>query len=955
MLPFSGCLFDGFGGKGSSQSTGGNGSGTATGPRAVPIIAWADGPTSPAGATKRKPEQTVCFSAPDNVIRLIGASGEIVAFEYSLLAEKGTHPSVRVALEDLVGEGGASIPASSARLYRHADMTVERLPAWFLRSQGSRRSRQFPDVLVPLDAPRGGQPIALESGKPAPVWVEIHSPPGARAGRYAGRVRVTDGGGASVATPVELRVRGYALPAVALPTPARVDLRPILAGNSNADNCSPAAILRDDAARRAIGRAFAVLQEHGLSPYTDDLLPPYTEDASGGVVIDWSAYDAVVGPYIDGTAYPDRRPAYIWPVPITSAYPDPSRYDGAESTRYAAVARDYLAKCKAHFDAKGWTRQAVVMFDAPSPEAPRSGDGARVKRLGKLTHIADKGLQFVSAAVPQSMGPFGWHDYEHKDLSDAVDIWCPPARFQHPPTLAEQRARGKRTWLLPDRPPFSGSLAVEAPWTHARSLPWQAFLHGHDGLFIPAATRWPKDPLEHAVARRDEPSDTWLIYPGAAFGLEDPVPSVRLKQLQLGLQDYAYLRGLADHGRAETARVTVSSLIKAAGTDAYGDNYQDAQFDRRMDSVEAWYAARKVLENELADVLGDKTAVEPEKVDGNRAFSQMLDATRKVRVQVESARLTRDSRPGMKGFLATFDLSIRSELPDPISGQLKFGLLPIDWQSVSDRARVGPVAEMGMARSRLVAGMSRLPASDIDGHYVQRIVFDAGPVGQFEAAGLISTLVVAKAPGPIQVDGSLADWPPTEGNVAGSFQLIAGSDRGSALPHSKTLAYFCRDADMLYIGVYAAKPAAASNDRPADQVARYGNVVTYEDLMPVGEDLVEILLDPTGAGAVSDDLYHVVIKASGQAIFERGIEMTPPIGGSKPWTANQKFVVESGSKAWTAEVAIPLSALGRSATEVKVWGLNVARFEPTRGEYANWAGARRHCYDPRTLGNLVWP
>ncbi len=36
-------------------------------------------------------------------------------------------------------------------------------------------------------------------------------------------------------------------------------------------------------------------------------------------------------------------------------------------------------------------------------------------------------------------------------------------------------------------------------------------------------------------------------------------------------------------------------------------------------------------------------------------------------------------------------------------------------------------------------------------------------------------------------------------------------------------------------------------------------------------------------------------------------------------------------------------------------GEHIARLEPQRGEYSDWARAPRYCYDPRTLGNLVWP
>lgn len=918
------------------------------------IKAWAEGPTTLPDPKSRRPINTSVYSESDNVIQLVGAAGEWVAFEYLLRPERGHNPSIQLAVDDFSG-GGSTIPGSSVRMYRHESVKLSRLPAWYLRSQSGRRGNEFPDVLIPLGA--GGESIALESNKTTPIWVEFQIPPAAAAGRYASNIHVREAGGGSLKTAISLRVRGFALPTgAALPAPTRVSIRSMILGDDpSAGGADLLGLLRDESRRAAVVKAFAMLQAHGLSPFTDELLPAYTEATDGSVVIDWSAYDAFCGPLIDGSAYSDRRPAYIWPLPATSQYPDPSRYEGADSTHYAAVVRDYLAKAKAHFESKGWGAQAVVMFDPPTAGLPQKGDGARVKRLGKLTHVADKSLRFVSSAIPQSMGPFGWHDYPHEDLSDCVDIWCPPARFQHPPTLAEQRARGKKTWLLPDRPPFSGSIAIEAPWTHPRSVPWQAFLHEHHALYLPGSTRWPEHPKGGSISRPDDPDAIWLLYHGPPFGQSEPVPSVRLKQLRLGLQDYCYLKALADHGRGATAKVTVSSLIKAAGTDAYGDNYQDAQFDRRMDSADAWYAARKLIEDELADVLGDKSAGGMD-IDTNRmAWGRMLDSTRAVRISVDSARLSRDTKAENESYLATFAMTVRNELPRPFSGLLKFGLLPITWRNMSDVTRVGPIAEMGTARARLVAGMSQFPACDLEGHIAQKIVLDAGKGETIETIGRLSILYMGKATGAIKVDGDLSDWPPSEGNAAGGFIVIAGGSADRPLAQSRTLAYFCQNESTLFIAIHADKPANRSSAGGVASTSRFGNVVTYEDLMPVAEDLVEILLDPTGRAAAPDDLYHIVIKASGQAIFEQGIEMTPPIGRSRPWVAEQKYAIESSDKSWTAEIAIPRSAFGRGAGKARIWGLNVTRLDPVRNEYSNWAAVQRHCYDPSAMGNMVWP
>ena len=197
---------------------------------------------------------------------------------------------------------------------------------------------------------------------------------------------------------------------------------------------------------------------------------------------------------------------------------------------------------------------------------------------------------------------------------------------------------------------------------------------------------------------------------------------------------------------------------------------------------------------------------------------------------------------------------------------------------------------------------------------------------------------------------------PGASNIAGDFRLIEGGLRAAGRrgrAESQTVAYFCHDGETLFIGLLAAKPDSTSQSRPSGP-RRYGNVVTYEDLMPRGDDLVEILIDPTNSAILSDDLFYIVLKSTGQAVFEHGIEMSPAIGRSVPWLVKPRWKIEVNDKSWSAELAIPVSAFGPNAASFPIWGVNIARLEPARGEYSDWARAVRHCYDPRTLGNLVW-
>lgn len=920
---------------------------------------WAAGPSKRVLTTDSPRDETSCFSREEKRIHLTGAVNETVAFDFVLSAKEQFASGLVIEAEDLVSPSG-TIPRGRLRIYRHWPIAIDRFPNWYYRSIGPRKPREIPDALVPISTPQYGQPFTIAPGESLVLWVEIRIPLDAQVGDYEGAIVVREPDGSNSRTPVSLSVRDiYLSPEDAIPVLARVQIAPIIAAHTSLDPENMRQILSDPEARRILYDTFSLLQEHGFSPLTDAVRPYFSREIDGTITLDWDDYESFCGPLIDGTAYADGRGPARWPLPVDLSQPDPTQFGGLGSTTYTAVLRKTLEAAAAHFEEKNRLDQAYVFLDYPGNDHPRIEELERVRTLAKLTHLAHERLRFVTRLIPHPMSPFGLYDHVHMDLTSVIDIWSTPARYQHQPTLARLQTLGHETWLWPDRPPFSGSIALEASPIQTRSLAWQAFLQGHDAILLDHVTQWPENGFDEPIHDRQQRSDTWLVYPGTLFGLSAPVPSVRLKQLQLGLQDAQKLRLLAKHDRSATARLIAGSLIKAAGTDAYGDHYQDGFFGRRVDDPAIWALAVGIVNDELEHTLRDPSDPGPESGASRADWARFLSATRSIEAWVESSRLRIDDRPNRQGYLMSHDVAIRSDLRTPLNGKLNFGPLPEGARRVSDVVRIGPIPEMGMERKRLVAHFAALPKTDLDGHAMQPIVFDAGTSGRIEMTAAPAIVFAPRAPRPIRVDGHLNDWLPAVSNAAGDFRLITerdGRQRGNrARATYQTIAYFTRRDGILYIGIHAAVSEATKAE--LETIGPYSNRVDYEDLMPVGgEDLVEILIDPTHAGTQSDDLYHIVVKSTGNPKFERGVEMLPPIGRAGPWPGKMPACsVVATDQGWSAEIAIPLAAFGPEAMENRVWGVNLARFDPVHGEYSDWARAPRHCYDPRTLGNLVWP
>jgi len=140
----------------------------------------------PEGATvfadsPKEPENEV-FSAGEGRVRLAGAVNEAVSFQVAFRSDQPA-TIANVSVGDLRGRDQV-IPADRAAFFREVRVPVGDYPAWFLRlTPYLKQPRSYPDVLVPLAAPRGALPIELGQARLKPSGVRSAS---RRARRPAG-------------------------------------------------------------------------------------------------------------------------------------------------------------------------------------------------------------------------------------------------------------------------------------------------------------------------------------------------------------------------------------------------------------------------------------------------------------------------------------------------------------------------------------------------------------------------------------------------------------------------------------------------------------------------------------------------------------------------------------------------------------------------------------------------
>jgi hypothetical protein len=530
-------------------------------------LAWADG--APLSARAVGPMVQVFPSkvpAGEPEAKLEAARGEWEPFQIVVHAAGGALHGVRAEASALEGAGELAAP----RLAR-VDYLDVKTP-----SSVEGHAGPWPDALVPdVDAFAGEKrrafPFDVPAGEVRAIWVELFVPATATPGLYRGAVRVLADGRAPASIPVELRVHKFALP--------RTSSLPVSFGFAANAVAKAHPGLSAEAMRQLVAAYEVSLLRHRISVHGGTYEPAPWRDDGGKLAIDWSAYDAEVGPFLDGKvdrggpAEGARWSAFDFRVP--------GKLEGA-------AREDYARQLAAHLRARGWLDR---VFDYTYDEPPAE----------KLDEVRRRAAD-VRRAVPV-VPRLVTHALDDK-LRGAVDIWCPivnfvddkPGNSKSPPRSAYG---GERVWWyqacmshgcnIVGGAYFTGwpSYVVDAPAMSHRIFEWLTFRYRMGGeLYYDTVEAYAsgKDPWRDQLLFGGN-GDGTLFYPGrggAHGGTRDiPLESVRLALIREGLEDYEYLKLYAKVAGDKAADALAASIA--------GKTYQWEHDAERL------YAARRKM------------------------------------------------------------------------------------------------------------------------------------------------------------------------------------------------------------------------------------------------------------------------------------------------------------------------------------------------------------------------
>ncbi|MEW6583501.1 MAG: glycoside hydrolase domain-containing protein, partial [Actinomycetota bacterium] len=445
--------------------------------------------------------------------------------------------SVPAKVSDLVGPG--TIPGASVERFRVGYVPVTKTSTGVDALESSR----YPDPLIPL-AP--GEPLQANAGETTGLYLLVHVPAGAPAGRYTGSVDL----GAAGNVPVELDV---------VAVPVSRDGYQVVGRLEPLSLAAALGVEEGDPALRAgvYDTLLPMLRRHGVSPSQVPFGRPRIDEAT------WAA-DFTNKPWNPVSDNIDRVLAMGFPrieIPFLPLYgPIDDRSYSQDAKR-----RTYAQGLAARFGPVAGRTFALPVDEPKTEEYPV------VRRASAQLKSANPALPVMVTEAPSPEALTG--------LSSAVDIWAPPlwSFYQYRSAIEKVRAQGKDVWWYvygSDTQRFTPNFLIDKPTTEARVNGWLAAREGVQGMFYWSLNSWRpgkvyQDPwttpwrLSHvkqadtcggAAREVGGNGEASLLYPGPgpatpAYG------SLRLEALRDGIEDHSLLLSLKARDPAYYQRI----------------------------------------------------------------------------------------------------------------------------------------------------------------------------------------------------------------------------------------------------------------------------------------------------------------------------------------------------------------------------------------------------------------
>jgi Domain of unknown function (DUF4091) len=533
-------------------------------PADYPSNVWVTGPLA-------KVHQDTGMPGQIHWVQVSTARNEFQSFQVHVRA--GANPIVlNVTVSDLVNaQTSTRIPATTNIIvYREAYMSITTL------SDLNGTLGPTPDPLIPAVDPyyrqtRNAFPFTIVPNHTQSVWVDVLTPSAAPSGYYTGTVTVSNGSAVLATLPIRFKVWDWVMPSSAsLKSTTGVSFQGFcdqVYGSLIACTAYPGANTTDKAVTLTHIDTTVLFLDHRVS-LSGAIYPPVTNN-------DFTAFDATYGPLLNGT--PANTKTMLPGARMTTLqYP----FLGS-SPNNATNIQQWVT----HFQTKGWL---PTLFEYHCDEPPTGCSWATTLSEANFVHASSNPhMQTLITANMANAAANGL-------IPNAIDIIVPVVNDLDPQGGSNQRSAynaylsdpTKHIWwyqsCMSNMTCSNGNVGPRAAtWpvytidstpVRNRVFQWLAYLnqiegelyYGADTCFIASDGCITSDPWTN-VYNFGGNGDGTLFYPGSVAKVGGttpiPIPSVRLKHIRDGMQDYEYLIALDKAGQAAFARAQAQSFI----------------------------------------------------------------------------------------------------------------------------------------------------------------------------------------------------------------------------------------------------------------------------------------------------------------------------------------------------------------------------------------------------------
>lgn len=443
---------------------------------------------------------------PVSNIQLYAARGEYESFQINIRAAGGNLTNFNIDVSDLTSKNNQLIPKSNITLYREKYVNVIHSSPTNNRSKNpSLGTGWYADALIPFVNPQTQQklegnelnavPFDLRKGENQPIWVDLFIPRDAQPGDYIGTFTVTSDQ-ENFTGKISLKVWDFELP-----------LKPSLHSSF---------LVWEENSKSA----WIEILKHKIMPVGKIQLSDERE------LIDQWGVTSVRLPFWSGADYHNCQ---MKPAPSVDEIKNAAAKHQPDLFLYVYPV-DEIDGCK--------------NLKQPMRQWARNIKKAGVANLAVMTPVPELYDQNFFAGKP------------------GVDIWVVSPRMYDAATdkISDAKENGGEIWfytaLVPDN--YSPKWQIDfAPINYRIAHGFINQSLGLTGVLYWRIDLWTDDPWNDVETdvrgNLFYPGEGMLVYPGKQVGVDGVVPSMRLKWIRDGVEDYEYIEILKGLGLEDWA------------------------------------------------------------------------------------------------------------------------------------------------------------------------------------------------------------------------------------------------------------------------------------------------------------------------------------------------------------------------------------------------------------------